>query len=114
MTGEHENGRVVVRHLNGSVESRATCGASDVWGIHWEVEAGAVALRPYVLCDAAAAGKLDHPMACGPCPHRLEIVVSERDNSPEVFGRLLHDAGPKPDLPSAKPPIEGVTILTVQ
>lgn len=75
----------------------------DVSGLHWDVESGGInqmAPQPfihgYVMCDGMLSGELAHSCAHGRGPHRIKVCVVKKANTPEVFNRLLEEAGPKP------------------
>lgn len=78
-------------------------------GIHWDNTSGGVYsiapqlfIHAYVLCTDVK-GDLAHSCQHGPPPHSIKVVVLKKDNSPEVFNKLIEIAGPKPKTHHAKP-----------
>lgn len=75
----------------------------DIAGLHWDTESGGINatapqpfLHGYVMCDGMVSGELAHSCMHGKGPHRIKVCIVKKANEPEVFKRLLNEAGPKP------------------
>lgn len=77
---------------------------SDLEGVHWSRISGGVrapAPRPflsgYVKCDQVLEGGLSHSCMHGEGPHRIKVCVVKKDNTKEVYAKVLALAtSPKP------------------
>ncbi len=83
----------------------ATIALGSLGGVHWSLVSGGVrALAPqpflhgYISCDSVLEGELAHSCRHGRGPHSIKVCIVKKDNSPEVFRKLVELAGPKPKL----------------
>ena len=90
---------------------------SQLEDLHWEctdegvsTNASRSCLHCYVRCDAIVSGELPHSDLEGPCPHRVNVCISER-NSTATLDRLRRLAAqlslPPPALEHFRYPIDG-------
>ena len=75
---------------------------SDTRDPHWDsVSGGTQARSPqpfihaYVMCNRVK-GDIAHSCAHGPGPHNIKVCLVKKDNSKEVWTRILELTGPKP------------------
>ena len=78
-------------------------------GICWDNISGGVYdiapqpfIHAYVLCNEVK-GDIAHSCQHGPPPHNIKIVILKKDNTQEIYKRLLESAGPRPIISRAKP-----------
>jgi hypothetical protein len=82
---------------------------SSLSGFKWDTISGGVQsvapqpfIHAYVWCDEVE-GELPHSGSHGPCPHSIKVVIVKKDNTPEVWEKILKKAGPRPDIERSKP-----------
>lgn len=75
----------------------------------WDyISGGVFAIAPqpfihtYVWCDEIE-GEFDHSCKHGPGPHHIKVVIVKKDNTPEVWDKILEEAGPRPVIERSKP-----------
>jgi|TARA_Y100000031_G_scaffold150563_1_gene190235 hypothetical protein len=75
---------------------------SDLKSPRWDtVSGGTLARSPqpfihsYVMCDRVR-GDIAHSCAHGPGPHKIKVCLVKKDNTKEVWERMLELAGPRP------------------
>lgn len=78
-------------------------------GFKWDYISGGVQsfapqpfIHAYVWCDAIE-GDFSHSGIHGPCPHNIKVVIVKKDNTPEVWQKILKEAGPRPEIRRSKP-----------
>ncbi|NQU77368.1 hypothetical protein HQ544_01585 [Candidatus Falkowbacteria bacterium] len=71
--------------------------------LHWDTISGGVhAASPqpfihgYVWCNDIIKGEIAHSCEHGTGPHNIKVCIVKKDNSPEIFKKLLEITGPKP------------------
>lgn len=73
----------------------ATVRLAQLTGLHWSSTSGGVGVnspRPmisgYVYCDQVIEGELAHSCSHGPAPHRISVVVVQKDNPKPLIKSL--------------------------
>jgi hypothetical protein len=75
---------------------------SELTNVHWDsvsggtqVESPEPYIHAYVWCDKVK-GTIAHSCIHGPGPHNIKVCLVKKDNSGEVWKRMLELAGPRP------------------
>ena len=75
---------------------------SKLHDLHWDWTSGGVRapspqpfIHAFVMCDEIE-GEIAHSCAHGKGPHSIKVVIVKKDNTPEMWAKLLSIVGPKP------------------
>ena len=100
MTDE-ETDRVYIRRQWNDYRSAST-EFSFIHGLHWGWFSGGVGapcpqpfIHGYVSC-ADVEGDIAHSCRHGHGPHSIKVCIVKKDNTKQMWDRLLEVAGPKP------------------
>jgi hypothetical protein len=81
---------------------------TEIDGLHWDRVSGGVRvmspqpfIHGYVSCDRIR-GDFGHSCLHGEGPHRIKVLLTKKDNSPEIFDWCLTYAGERPKVRKAK------------